>query len=159
MNIRNLKIEGGDNHFTLRLNFKYSLLTALFIAVSTAAFLLYPRENFSNEALFDSYYEDPALTTRAGDSETGAMYIAIALIKEEHYSDAIEKFNEILAQRRFYSESAQWYLCLCLLKTNADEEIITEHLCKIITNKGKYSDLALEILTKRYQHHQKKQPK
>jgi hypothetical protein len=159
MNIRNLKIEGGANYFMLRLNLKYSLLTALFIAVCTAAFIFYPTDNFSNEALFSSYYEDFSLTTRAGDTETGAMCKAITLIKDEHYSDAIEKFNEILKQKNFYTESAQWYLTLCLLKTNADEEKITERLCKIITDKGKYSAPALEILTKRYQHKQEKQPK
>ena len=158
MNITKLKIERGESTFRLRSNFKYTLITSLLIMACTAIYQFYPRENFSDEALFDQYYKDPALSTRAGCMETGCMFKAIALIKEEKYDLAIEKLEEIINERNFYSESAKWYQCLCLLKTNADNTVISDHLCIIITDKRKYSALALEILTKRYQYKQDQKP-
>jgi len=158
MNINNLNIDGGENSFTLRFNFKYTLITTLLIIVCAAAYQFYPRIDNSNEALFDSYYKEPHLTTRVSDAEAGAMFKGIALIKEEKYGNAISKFEEIIADRNFYSEAAQWYMLLCLLKTNATDSLITDKLCKIITDRETYSTPALEILTKRYEYKQKKQP-
>lgn len=158
MNTNNIKLDRGENLFMLRPNFKYILITSLLIMACTAICQFYPRENFSDEALFDQYYKDPALSTRAGCMETGCMFKAIALIKEEKYELAIEKFEEIINERNFYSESAKWYQCLCLLKTNADNTVISDHLCIIITDKRKYSSPALEILTKRYQYKQDQKP-
>jgi len=151
-------MEKGENFFMLRPNFKYTLITSLLIMACTAIYQFYPRENFSDEALFDQYYEAPALSTRAGCMETGCMFKAIALIKEEKYDLAIEKLEEIINERNFYSESAKWYQCLCLLKTNADDSVISDQLCIIITDKRKYSSPALEILTKRYQYKQDQEP-
>ncbi|MCT4602496.1 MAG: hypothetical protein N4A59_06315 [Marinifilum sp.] len=158
MNIKNLKIEGSQNHFIIRLNFKYTLITAIVITIGFTAYLAYPKSDYTNEALFDQYYRDLKYEGRAGDTETGAIVKALALVESEHYSEAIVKFKEISGKGKYFAEAANWYLGLCLLKTHAEEDTILNHFCAIVTKRGKYSSSALEILYKRQQHQQKKKP-
>ena len=158
MNIGNLKIEGSQVTLVVPLNFKHALITAIVATIGIVAYFVYSRIDYTNEALFHEYYHALEYEGRAGDKEIGAMVKALALVKSEKYSEAIDKFHEISESGKYFSESANWYMGLCLLKTHAEEDIILKHFCRIIIKRGKYSSSALEILYKRQQHQQKKKP-
>ncbi|PXX96877.1 hypothetical protein DF185_19755 [Marinifilum breve] len=159
MNVNNVKITGGEVFFTFQFNFKYLLFTALLILMAVTTYLLYPKGDYTNEALFKEYFADLHYNDRAGDDEIGAMVRAMQLIKDEHYHDAIQKLDEIYQDKKIYSSKAQWYKGLCLLKTNAEDDVIMQHFGRIIMEGGDFANLSLEILSKRNQQKKKKQPK
>jgi len=146
MNINNLKIAGGEQQFILQVSFKYLCITSLLICFGVAAYFFYPKEKFTNEALFAKYYEEPNFPTRGSNAEVGLFYKAAYAMKEHNYQEAMKDFRLVLNECGFMHDHAQWYMMLCLLKTNSSEETIDAYLCDIIRKRGQYSSRATKIL-------------
>ncbi len=146
MNIENLKIEGSENYFSIRFNFKYLLITACVCIIASIAYYCYPINNYCNEELFAMYYQEPNMKARGSDTEAGMFFKAISSMKNHDYETAKIEFRKTLNERGQMHDHAQWYMMLCLLKTNSSEEMINAYLCDMVRNRGQYSKKATKIL-------------
>lgn len=100
----------------------------------------------TNEELYELYYEEPDILARGTDAEVGLFYKSISNIKAKEYQNAITHLRQLLDLNGRMHDHAQWYMVMCLLKTNADEDTINAYLCDIARKQGRYSKRAKKIL-------------
>lgn len=127
-------------------NFKRKLITMLacVVAVVVAVSIDF---NHSNDEIFEDYYKDPGMIIRGHDAEIGMLMKGHFYIQEREYHKAIVEFDKIVKHKGELFDQGQWYLCLCLIKTNSSEKDIHNLLCEIVKDSEQYSSLALEILS------------
>lgn len=87
---------------------------------TTKAFRHYDAENY-NEALtlFDKIYDSKG-------EDFALFYKGISLMELKRYEEAVNTFKELNTNRNVsdFSSESQWYLALCYLKTNNNEEAV-----------------------------------
>lgn len=87
---------------------------------TTKAFRHYDAENY-NEALtlFDKIYDSKG-------KDFALFYKGISLMELKRYDEAVHTFKELNTNRNVsdFSSESQWYLALCYLKTNNNEEAV-----------------------------------
>jgi len=103
--------------------------------------------NHSNEEIFEDYYSTPIIISRGSNTEVGLLMKGHYFIQEHEFAQAINEFRKVAESKGVLSDHGQWYLCLCMIKTNASEKSILELLCEIIKSSDEFSDRALEILS------------
>lgn len=146
MNIKNQQITKGERQFSPQVNYKYLLLIILLFSIGGTTYLYFPSKEYSNEELFELYYQEPELNARGSKAEIGLFFKAMSHMHDHEYVAAKKELRETLNQCGAMHDHAQWYMMLCLLKTNSDEELINAYLCDIISHKRQYSKFATKIL-------------
>lgn len=146
----NVVINGGGNKIVIEIGVKKLIIALSVFFIVGATFFLYPKGDYSNESLYEDYFEKPKIILRDNvEAQTGAFVLAVESMKTKHYQDAIHKFDHIITKQALYHEKAMWYKGLCLLKTNANDEVIFKHFSKLFCMRGEFSSSALEILSKK----------
>ena len=126
---------------------KFVLILIVFILSGSASYFYFNTRTYTNEELYDMYYHEPNVDdARGSDSEVGLFYKAISHIKTKEYHSAMTELRQVLNLNGRMHDHAQWYMTLCLLKTNADEDTINAYLCDIARKRGRYSKRATKIL-------------
>ena len=99
----------------------------------------------TNKELYNHLFDAPQARIHDNDSVVGHLYAGYALMLKNRYKCAIDKFNKIPKGSGYID--AQWYLGLCLLIIEPNDEKIKKQFALIVAEGNyNYRQRALKVL-------------
>jgi tetratricopeptide (TPR) repeat protein len=102
-----------------------------------------------NDRKFDEAIAQFALILKDNDEHPMCnFYTGLCYVEKNNFNKAIMSFQKVIDEKdNLFTEQAEWYMALCLLKTNEGKKSFTI-LNRIVETKGYYQKDAKELLKK-----------